>query len=74
MIARTLKLLDLYGERVLGRAVDALLERGSHDLGALAVLCDQEHRPRRIALPLELGAHVPDRDVIPHDLGDYDHD
>lgn len=74
MIARTLKLLDLYGERVLRRAVDALLERGSHDLGALAVLCDQEHRPQRVVLPLELGAHVPDRDVVPHDLGEYDHD
>ena len=74
MIARTLKLLDLYGERVLARAVDALLDRGSHDLGALAVLCDQGHRPQRVALPLELGAHVPDRDVVPHNLGDYDHD
>lgn len=74
MIARTLKLLELYGERILRRAVDALLERGSHDLGALAVLCDREHRPQRIVLPLELGAHVPDRDVVPHDLGEYDHD
>jgi len=72
MVGRTLKLLDLYGERVLARAVDALLERGSHDLGALAVLCDQVRRPQRVALPLELGDHVPDRDVIPHDLGDYD--
>lgn len=74
MIARTLKLLDLYDERVLSQAVDDLIERGSHDLGALAVLCDQRRRPQRVVLPLELGDHVPDRDVVPHDLGGYDHD
>ena len=74
MIARTLKLLDVYGERDLAHAIDALLERGSHDLGALAVLCDQRRRPQRVVLPLELGDHVPDRDVVPHDLGGYDHD
>lgn len=74
MIGRTLKLLDLYGDSVLAQAIDTLLERGSHDLGALAVLCDQVRRPQPVALPLELGAHVPDRDVVPHDLGVYDHD
>lgn len=74
MISRTLKLLDLYGDSVLAQAIDTLLERGSHDLGALAVLCDQVRRPQPVALPLELGAHVPDRDVVPHDLGVYDHD
>jgi transposase len=72
MTARTLKLLDLYGETVLGQALDELLERGSRDLGALAILCDQKLRPRRTALPLVLGDHVNDRDVIPHDLGGYD--
>jgi hypothetical protein len=25
-----------------------------------------------IPTPLEFGHHVPDRDVIPHDLGGYD--
>lgn len=72
MTARTLKLLDLYGETVLAQALDDLLERGSHDLGALAILCDQKLRPARTVLPLILGDHVPDRDVIPHDLGGYD--
>jgi hypothetical protein len=72
LVARTLKLLDLYGERTFVLALDSLLERGSHDLGALAILCDQVQRPERPALPLVLGDHVPDRDVVPHDLGGYD--
>ncbi len=70
-VARTLKLLDLYGARVLSEAVDELLQRGGSDYGALCLLCDKR-RSRPIAPPLELGAHVKDRDVIPHDLGGYD--
>lgn len=74
LIARTLKLLDLYGARVLAPAVDDLLAKGSHDFGALAILCEQRRtKPRRV-LPIEVGAHVVDRDVIPHDLGGYDDD
>jgi hypothetical protein len=72
LAASTTKLLDLYGASVLASAVDALLAKGSHDLGALAILCEQKRtKPRRV-LPIELGAHVVDRDVIPHDLGGYD--
>lgn len=74
LVARTLKLLDLYGDGVVAAAVDDLLAKGSHDFGALAILCEQRRtKPRRV-LPVELGAHVVDRDVIPHDLGGYDDD
>jgi len=74
LVARTLKLLDLYGARVLSGAVDDVLDKGGHDLGALAICCEQRRtKPRRV-LPVELGAHVVDRDVIPHDLGGYDDD
>jgi hypothetical protein len=74
LVARTTKLLDLYGARVLAAAVEELLNKGSHDYGALAILCEQRRtRPRRL-LPLELAPHVVDRDVIPHDLGGYDDD
>src|SRR5690606_29562200 len=74
LIARTLKLLDLYGAKVVAAAVDDLLAKGSHDFGALAILCEQRRtKPRRV-LPVELGPHVVDRDVIPHDLGGYDDD
>ena len=72
MVARTLKLLDLYGEAILRAAVDDLLDKGSHDLGALAVLCDQRSRPKTPRIPIEFGSHVPDHDVPSHDLGDYD--
>lgn len=74
LVSRTLQLLDLYGASVLRAAVDDLLAKGSHDFGALAILCEQRRtKPRRI-LPVELGAHVIDRDVVPHDLGGYDDD
>ncbi len=73
-MARTTKLLDLYGQQVVSQAVDELLERGSHDYGALAMLCEKRRkRPRRF-LPLDLAPHVVERDVIPHDLGGYDDD
>lgn len=72
LVGRTLRLLDLYGASVLAPAVDDLLAKNSHDYGALAILCEQRRtRPRRV-LPIELGAHVVERDVIPHDLGGYD--
>ena len=72
LVVRTHKLLDLYGATVLTQAVGELLDKGSHDYGALAILCEQHRtRPRRI-LPLALAPHVVDRDVIPHDLGGYD--
>jgi len=74
LIGRTCKLLDLYGRAVLAAAVEALLAKGSHDYGALAILCEKQRtRPRRV-LPLDLASHVVDRDVIPHDLGAYDDD
>lgn len=74
LVARTLKLLDLYGASIVASAVDDLLAKGGHDLGALAILCEQRcTRPRRV-LPVEIGPHVVDRDVIPHDLGGYDDD
>jgi transposase len=74
LVARTLKLLDLYGATVLKAAAEALLAKKSHDYGALAILCEKQRtRPRRV-LPLDLASHVVDRDVIPHDLGGYDDD
>lgn len=74
MVAQSLRLLDLYGAETFAHAVDGLLERGTNDPGALAVLC--EHRRTALSAPvpvgLVLGNHVPERDVIPNDLGVYD--
>ena len=74
MTARTGKLLDLYGAEVLGQAVAAVLARGLHDPGALALRCEEVRRAadKPVPVALELGPHVPDCDVTPHDLGQYD--
>lgn len=74
LVQRTTKLLDLYGARVLGEAVDELLGRGSHDYGALAMLCEKSRKRPRPILPIDLAPHVVERDVIQHDLGGYDDD
>lgn len=74
MTARTGKLLDLYGAEVLAKAVAEVLARGLHDPGAIALRCEQARRAKGAPMPvtLELGDHVPDCDVTPHDLGKYD--
>lgn len=74
MTAKALRLLDLYGVEILGAAAREAIARGTHDPGALAVLCEERRRAALGPVPLaiDLGAHVPDRDVIPHDLETYD--
>ena len=74
MTAGTGKLLDLYGAEVLARAVAEVLACGLHDPGALALRCEQVRRAAGAPMPvvLEFGAHVPDCDVTPHDLSQYD--
>jgi transposase len=74
MTARTGKLLELYGVDVLAKAVADVLACGLHDPGALALRCEQARRAAGAPMPvvLELGPHVPQCDVRPHDLGQYD--
>lgn len=74
LVARAVKLLELYGEQILTEAVAEALARGVSDIGALAVLCEQHRRAsgREVPVPVELDARIPDRDVIPHDLEGYD--
>lgn len=74
MTAKALRLLDLYGVEILGAAAREAIARGTHDPGALAVLCEERRRATDNPVPIDidLGAHVPDRDVIPHDLESYD--
>lgn len=74
MTIRTIRILDLYGADILRCAVARAIERGLHDPGALAVLCEQARAEanRPIPIAIQLGAHVVDRDVVPHDLGGYD--
>ena len=74
MTAKALHLLDLYGVEILGAAAREAITRGTHDPGALAVLCEERRRAADSPVPIDinLGDHVPDRDVIPHDLESYD--
>jgi transposase len=74
MVAQTGKLLDLYGLDVFRKAVAETVARGTHDPGEIGVLCEKYRRQAEAPLPMDLrlGDHVPDRDVIPHDLGGYD--
>jgi transposase len=74
MTARTTKLLDLYGQDIFAKAIAETIERGTHDPGEVGVLCEKHRRAAVHPVPIHvpLGSHVPDRDVIPHDLGGYD--
>jgi transposase len=74
MTARTTKLLDLYGQDIFAKAITETIERGTHDPGEVGVLCEKHRRAAEHPVPIHvpLGSHVPDRDVIPHDLGGYD--
>lgn len=74
MTARTLVLLDLYGRELFASAVADVLERGTWDIGAIAQLCEQRRiaASRPVPLPVALGDHVPERDVVPHSLESYD--
>ena len=74
MVARTLALLDAYGAPVLREVIAEMLVRGTHDPGAMAILCEQRRRNRGNRAPsvTVFGDHVQERDVVPHDLGGYD--
>jgi len=74
MIGFTISLLDSYGPAVLREVVADMLHKGIHDRGAMAILCEQRRRRHSGPTPLtiQLGGHVVDRDVVPHDLGGYD--
>lgn len=75
MTARAVHFLDLYGRAVFAEAVAEMNARALVDVGALATLCDQRHRSRRIRPPVQLvlGEHIPDDfDAVSSDLDVYD--
>lgn len=74
MTARTLVLLDLYGPALFAAAVDDVIARGTWDIGAISQLCEQRRiaASRPVPVQIQLGDHVPERDVIPHALETYD--
>jgi transposase len=74
MTGRVRGLMGDYGREVLSIAVRDMVARGTHDIGALALLCEQErqraHRP--VPSAMKLGDHVDERIVPTHDLASYD--
>ncbi len=75
MVSRTMRLLDLYGARILRAATADMIEHELVDIGALAVRCEKHHHDEGgppPAIAVELAPHVNERDVVPHDLGGYD--
>lgn len=74
---RVAHLLDLYGAKVLGLAVDDLLTRQSHDVSSLVLRCEVRRRALGkppTPTPVEFAPHVQDNHVRQHNLKDYDHD
>ena len=74
MTGRVRGLMGDYGREVLCIAVRAMVARGTHDIGALTLLCEQERQRRRCPVPstMKLGEHVDERIVPTHDLASYD--
>jgi transposase len=74
MTGHARKLFALYGQDVFAGAVRIMVERGTHDIGALALLCEQERQRTQRPMPIDvvLGEHVTDNVIVPHDLASYD--
>jgi transposase len=74
MVKRCNALLDAYGATVVRAALEQMHKRDTSDPGALAQWCEQQRsaRPHRSVARVELGAHVKERDVVPHALEGYD--
>lgn len=73
-VARLTYLLDLYGDHNFALAVGDVLDTGAGDLPGLVVACERRRRERGQPVPIDVAmpAHIPDRDVVPHSLEDYD--
>ncbi len=74
MVARVIVLLDAYGALAMREVLTEMVARGTHDPGAMAILCEQRRRARGDRPPrvVAFGDHVQERDVVPHDLAGYD--
>lgn len=73
MVAQASKMLDLYGDVIFAKAIVETIERGTHDPGQIGVRCEHHRRATDRPMPnIAISDDVPDRDVIPHDLGGYD--
>ncbi len=73
MVSQASRILDLYGDEIFAKAIADTIARGTHDPGQIGVHCEHHRRAAFRPIPnIAIGDEVPDRDVIPHDLGGYD--
>ena len=74
MTGRVRGLMGDYGREVLSIAVRTMVARGTHDIGALTLLCEQERQRANRPVPsgMKLGEHVDEHIVPTHDLASYD--
>jgi transposase len=68
------KLLDVYGDAVFTDAVAEVMSSDTRELGAVQVACEKyrRHRDRPVPVTVAIPSHIPDREVIPHNLDNYD--
>jgi transposase len=68
------KFLDVYGDTIFTDAVAEVLAGDTVDLGAVQVACEKHrrHRDRPVPVTVVIPSHIPDREVIPHNLDNYD--
>jgi transposase len=73
-VYRLSKFLDVYGDAIFTDAVGEVLSGDTRDLGAVQVACEKQrrHRDRPVPVTVAIPSHIPDRDVIPHNLDNYD--
>lgn len=74
MTSRAKKLRELYGVDIFREAVGEMCAHETHDVGALALLCEQSRRRRNAPVPLALPLprHIIDAVVPSHSLASYD--
>lgn len=74
MTVRARRIAQTYGPVLFREAVELMVEKNLVDLGALESACDQllKSKKSRAPVQLNLGAHVPDRDMERTDLEVFD--
>jgi transposase len=74
MTSQVTHLLDIYGNNIFIEAATDMLNRDTHDPGALALLCDnlRKQQRRRVLTQEQLPDHHLDKEVLQQGLETYD--
>jgi transposase len=73
-VVRLTKYLEHYGDEIFTAAVAEVLSSDTQDLGMIQVACEKHRRylNRPVPITVAIPSHIPDREVIPHNLDNYD--